>query len=325
MKTDRRHMEAKNHLEPDANPVCRSYKGTAHERNEDRMVQMEVGPVLVLGVFDGISGHRGGDEAAAVCAATVSEVLPGLMGRKSIRDAAMETFGEAHARLLARQRETPAYPAMGCTATLLLIDRDARQVSVVNVGDSAAFRIRKGRIGKLTVDDTPCGGAIDRGEMRRKEARRVPGGFRLTKWMGMPGNPVPRYSVTSTPGDVFLVSTDGLHGYLSKRRIRGIVRRAGSPEDAVRRLRGEAVTRGGSRDDITVQLYRHPVAEEYRPSPASGRAFRAAAVLVLVLAAMWVGFVLGERSAGSLEEVFAPLTTLFYPVPGRNLDTVKTI
>lgn len=320
-------MEAKKYLEPDANPVCRSYKGTAHERNEDRMMQMEVGPVLVLGVFDGISGHRGGDEAAEVCADTVSEVLPGLMGRRSIRDAAMETLCEAQARLLARQRETPEYAAMGCTATILLIDREARMVSIVNVGDSAAFRIRKGRIGKLTVDDTPCGGAIDRGEMRRKEARRVPGGFRLTKWMGMPGNPVPRYSVTSiAPGDVFLVSTDGLHGYLSKRRIRGIVSRAGSPEDAVRRLRGEAVTRGGSRDDITVQLYRQPVAEERRPAPASGRLLRAAAVLVLILAALWVGFVLGERSGDSLKEVFTPLMTLFHLVPGQNqTDNVKTI
>lgn len=249
-----------------------SYTGAAHRQalrpNEDSWISFSVGYCDVLAVFDGISSHTGGDVASQICAETISSSLHDGLTRDSIdvKGAVLSAVKEAQRVILTRQCEDPRVSKMGCTATIVCIDRQNRNVSVYNIGDSAAFRIRKGRIAKLTIDDTLCGEALDLGTMSRKEALGYPDGFSLRQWMGMPDRDIPegRFSVWPLrPGDEYIVSTDGLHGYLSQKAMLKIIRKGVSGKEVVgclydAALQGKDLKGRKNKDDCTICYYHFP-------------------------------------------------------------------
>lgn len=249
-----------------------SYTGVAHRYasrpNEDSYISFSVGCYDVLAVFDGISSHFGGNTASKICAETISISLQRdlTIDVVDVKEAIINAVKEAQQLILTRQLEEPALFKMGCTATIVCIDKNNRNVYIYSIGDSAVFRIRKGQISKLTIDSTLCGEALDLGSMSRKEALGYPDGFSLRQWMGMPDMDIPegRFSVWHLhPGDEYIVSTDGLHGYLSQKKILKIVGRGVSGKEVVEclydaALHGKNIKGRKNKDDCTICYYHFP-------------------------------------------------------------------
>lgn len=307
-----------------------SYKGLSHllehRHNEDAYVTLSVGNCFVMGVFDGISSHPGGEEAAAICVETVRELLPERISKMTSREALVSTLADAHRKILTRQAEEKELSQMGCTATILILNQESCQVSVVSVGDSAAFRVRSGKIQKLTIDNSFCGEAIDRGQITPKKAQEFPDGFSLTSWMGKSDvvEPELRYSVYSLiPGDEYLVSSDGLHAYVSRKKMLYVITTSSTAKEIVSRLHGEAVGHGKSKDDITILYYHYPDERSRRGRKVIWSVMFAMLLLILLFSAYCIGFKHGTRKCSS--NVIQPLESVSVVVKPDSLiqDTLS--
>ena len=284
-----------------------SYTGLGHRRrhagNEDAYVQFSLRGYEVMAVFDGISSHPGGAVASGLCAGVVRDVLEANLGRMSVKDAILSAVMAAHGELSRQQAEKPGLGKMGCTATLLCIDREGRTASVYSMGDSAAFRIRGRKIMKLTVDDSYCGEALDTGKMTPREARGFPDGFSLRQWMGRPGSGAPsgRFATWALlPGDEYLVCTDGLHAYLSRKRIRRIVKAGSGGREIVQQLYDTAILKGRSihgerdMDDVTILYYHHPTPK------GGGRPWKGLVALALLPVLLIGAYMAGVRKGRAI-------------------------
>ena len=153
--------------------------------------------------------------------------------------------------------ERPELSGMGTTLVVALF-REGR-VFYAHVGDSRLYRVRFGRIRRLTRDHSLIQHMIDDGVfLNRAEARRA--GIRdnvLTRSLGMQRQA--QVDVGEMPledGDAFLACSDGLHGLVGDNEIARILRDPdGDIERQAQALLDAALDAGGQ-DNISLVLAR---------------------------------------------------------------------
>lgn len=313
-----------------------SYTGAAHRHslrpNEDSYIYFSVGCYDVLAVFDGISSHAGGDVASRICAETVSNSLHDELTRDSVdvKNAIWEAVKDTQQVILTRQCEEPKFSKMGCTATIVCIDKQTRRVIIYNIGDSAVFCIRNGKIAKLTIDDTLCGEALDLGTMSRKAALGYPDGFSLRRWMGMPDKDIPedRFSVWPLhPGDEYIVSTDGLHGYLSQKAMLKIIRKGVSGKEVVEclydaALRGKDLKGRKNKDDCTICYYHFPDGKSV--TNVWQVVLNISLIFVLIGVSFFAGIITGRKMANNVID-FKQSASVNIEAENQNSDSTNVV
>lgn len=236
--------------------------GRQRRRNEDRFAtyvpppddDSELSGVLL--VADGMGGERGGAEASQLAVERLLEELRagGSRGRpegqddlaaavrRLIRDASDEIFrlGEAEATLA----------GMGSTLVAAVF-RQGRAL-IAHVGDSRCYRVRAGRIERLTADHTWVARQLEAGAISSEEARRHPQRNVLTRTLGDVEAPVVDVRTEELAHeDLFILCTDGLTNALTDSEILHIARRFPRPQDLAEALAATASDRDGS-DNVTV-------------------------------------------------------------------------
>jgi serine/threonine protein phosphatase PrpC len=126
---------------------------------------------------------------------------------------------------------------------------------LIHVGDSKAFYLRKGRLRKLTRDQTTGEYMVDAGAWTEEQARMSPASGNLFSALGGEELIVSVGLVDLVPGDVLLLCTDGLTTHVPDARIEEILGRTEDATSACRALVDEALAGGGS-DNITVLVTR---------------------------------------------------------------------
>jgi len=125
------------------------------------------------------------------------------------------------------------------------------------VGDSRAYRYRRGSLEALTTDHSVVAEMHRRGLISADEAAIHPRRNEILRSVGvLPEVEVEVSPVDIAPGDRFVLCSDGLTGVVSDDEIAAIVQ-AESPDAAVDLLIGMANERGGP-DNITVQILSIP-------------------------------------------------------------------
>jgi serine/threonine protein phosphatase PrpC len=138
---------------------------------------------------------------------------------------------------------------LGATVVLALI-RDASAL-IAHMGDSRAYLLRGGQIQQLTKDHSIVQLLIEAGEISPKQAHNHPSRGRLTRSVGMDGEPLPEAQfVALKPGDRLMLCTDGLTGMLAHKKIRSLLDGGLEPEPTCQRLIDKANAAGGH-DNIT--------------------------------------------------------------------------
>jgi protein phosphatase len=121
----------------------------------------------------------------------------------------------------------------------------------MNLGDSRAYLLRRGRLRRLTQDHTVAAVLLRLDEITPEEAGEHPGTHRLTRYVGMEGEALPDIqTLRLEAGDRLLLCSDGLTGMVSDRRIAHLLRQQPTPEDACQALIAAANAAGG-RDNIS--------------------------------------------------------------------------
>jgi len=279
--------------------------GRVRAANEDSCGLFDgTGRARLLVVADGMGGHRGGATASQLAVATIGEVFEQQFRQADAADAIdgeqtlRRAIEEANRRIFAMSRADPELEGMGTTVVAFLLDERLRG-SVAHVGDSRAYRHRRGRLEPLTTDHSVVAEMQQRGLITAEEALFHPRRHEILRSVGvLPAVEIETRQVDLEAGDSILLCSDGLSGVLDDDEIAAVV--AGeSPETAVGTLIRLANERGGP-DNITVQLLALAATTGALGGPGRDPAREAAAATE-----SWASGALAAAGAGADAEVGA--------------------
>lgn len=242
--------------------ATRTHQGLVRKHNQDWIeVDAELG-VLVLA--DGMGGHRSGEVASRVAAeAAAAELL------SAQRKGSDDPDDDEHRQRVSRSVEAANQALMdmctvhpelkGMGTTLVTAIFCGGQIFYSHVGDSRLYRVRYGRIRRLTRDHSLIQRVIDDGVfLNRSEAREA--GIRdnvLTRSLGMQRQTeIDVGSAVLEAGDTYLICSDGLHGMVSDADISRLLRDASGDLEEQAQSLIDAALRVGGRDNVSVILAR---------------------------------------------------------------------
>ena len=209
---------------------------------------------LTAAVCDGMGGYASGEEASLLAVETLQQMCGEEPERQSFQDHLMEYVEKANRRIC-RRREEKKQP-MGSTLALLVFAADT--VTVLNLGDSRVYRMRKGRLEPLSTDHSVVGRMVRMGQITQEEARAHPMRHQITQHLGiLPDEMILEPSILSEmkvkDGDRYLICSDGLTDMVEDQKLSQYLEKEEETDVLVKELVQSAVDAGG-RDNITVLL-----------------------------------------------------------------------
>ena len=236
--------------------------GSSREDNEDFLGHvLPASPAQVqsqgwlFALADGMGGHEHGEVASRLA---VESILAGF--RKIPK-------GVMHASLLPRlvqEANAAVYDAghakqshalrMGTTLIACALRFDSAVIS--HAGDSRCYLFRNGALSPLTRDHTMADEQLRLGILSSKEAAKGDGRHVLSRCLGSDlFVAADTITVNVIPGDLLLMCTDGLHGYVPDASIQRLLRALPDLDQAAKAL-VDAANEAGGHDNVSVQLIR---------------------------------------------------------------------
>ena len=217
----------------DARTGARSDAGKVRENNEDRWLVRDQRGVLLLAVADGVGGEAGGEHASAAAVDALAERFYGALGSQDLRSALGAAVRDANDAVVRSSGERGDRAA----TTLVAAAIRGHEATIVNVGDSRAYLIRKRAARQVTTDHAGAGA------------------HEITRFVGDERGIQPDMFVeTLRAGDRLVLCSDGLTRHVPDEEI---ARRAArlEPWRAAHELVDLANARGGE-DNVTVVVYK---------------------------------------------------------------------
>ena len=225
-----------------------------------KMNQDHLGSWPELGLFvvaDGMGGHNAGEVASHMAVETIRAFIAesaagtditwpfGLEAGYSIDTNRLTTAVRlANRRIYSEGAKSPDLSGMGTTVVAALVAGD--RMTIVSVGDSRLYRLRRGALEQLTKDDTWLASVL--GEKQAEDADpQHPLRHVLTSVVGTKDDVKPGSREEQLiAGDRFLLCTDGVHGKLDNGSMTSLLETAASATAGADTLVKEAITRGTS-------------------------------------------------------------------------------
>lgn len=230
--------------------VAASHVGMVRTNNQDSGF---AGNQLYL-VADGMGGHAGGDVASAVTTVALSELDSHRF------EGTGDAIKQLREKLLAANRELsetvvdhPELSGLGTTFTGFV--GIGNRLALAHIGDSRLYLFRNNHLTQITKDHTFVQRLVDSGRITEEEAKTHPRRSVLMRVLGdVDSSPEIDTQVLETrPGDVWLLCSDGLCGYVDERDIELTLRRRESLQEATDRLIDRSLMNGAP-DNVTVVL-----------------------------------------------------------------------
>ena len=228
----------------------------------------------ILPVADGVGGMPDGQGASTTVVKTIAHHVTHLMDLYRRLDSNNEAIFvseleksvlKSHDVLVEEGKKE--YGGRGGATTLTMVAALWPHAYVIQVGDSRCYRLRDGRLERVTEDQTMAQALVARGALRDSEARRSPLRGVLASALGGPEATPSIYATDCRWDDVVLLCSDGLTRHVSDQEIEAellaIHTRSGGAQESCQRLVRLALDRGGE-DNVTVVIGR------LKNKPASG-------------------------------------------------------
>jgi len=233
--------------------------GKKRDHNEDSYLMDEALGLFV--VADGMGGHAAGEVASREA---VEALRDNVLAKRKSMDTFLENPNNDTAELVRKNLELavraagyqvfgmtemdPEHKGMGTTLSLLLLTPTA--AFIAHVGDSRIYMIREGKYRLATHDHTFVAAMVKQGKMTEEQAQRSRYSNVLLRAVGphdyvQVDTRILRHKI----GDVFLLCSDGLHGYLQDGELTNFVDVQDLPK-SLDNLIQMALDRGG-KDNIT--------------------------------------------------------------------------
>ncbi len=242
--------------------------GQVRENNEDKFEFYEPeapGILAARGCFYAVADGIGGAQAGQIASETMLKKLIANYYDSAAPDlvnALYDAIVATNDYIFSLAQMIPERNGMGTTLTGVVFIED--RVVVAQVGDSRAYLIRDGAVRQVTLDHSWVEEQVRAGLMTRQAAEMSPFRNVITRSIGAMPNVEPEFfEEQARVGDVWVLCSDGLTGYVADDEIREI---AGNhaPSEAARQFLELANARGG-RDNITAFVI---AVRELRPCTA---------------------------------------------------------
>ena len=225
---------------------------------------------FVFAVSDGMGGAKAGEFASRITLDRITRLLPksfklGAQGLASgFADILEELFGEIHRDLLRLAQSYEECAGMGTTLSLAWLTPGWLYFG--HIGDSRIYYFPKtGGLTQLTHDHSHVGWLRRQGQINEREARTHPMRHSLHQALGSGHQLIePQFgAVAFTPGDRFLLCSDGLIDGLWDRHLEEIMREP-SALPIAQRLLAPALENSGKDNTTAVTV---EILGELTPAP----------------------------------------------------------
>lgn len=220
----------------------RTDQGKVRELNEDAFGYRDG----LFVVADGMGGHQAGEVASAIAVETILQA--DLSG--DIKKALQTALEAANRAIINQASRSKDFNGMGTTAAVLYLEKE--RAFITHVGDSRVYYLSGSVLKQLTSDHSLVNELVKTGEITVEEARTHPQRNILTRALGCHETlDAEIIEIEVTPGDKFLLCSDGLSGTVPETVIKEYLIREDDPEVIVDQLINYANELGGA-DNITV-------------------------------------------------------------------------
>ena len=198
-------------------------QGCVRKQNQDtyKTVQLDKNTLLAV-VCDGMGGAKSGNVASQLTADVFCQEVERSWSPSHNRDKISQILQAAvklaNMTVYDQSRQIEEFDGMGTTLVGVLIQ--GKTATVVNVGDSRAYRIDRMGIRQITKDHSVVQLMVDRGELTAEQARTYPGKNLITRAIGTePTVMTDVFHVELEKGDCLLLCSDGLSNMMDDQEI----------------------------------------------------------------------------------------------------------
>ncbi len=232
-----------------------SHPGLVRDLNEDSFAYYasEGHRCTLAAVADGIGGHECGDIASNLCMKMLVSAWKALPRRDALDEAGAKAFLEDSLErvneVIYNINETYNIQ-MGTTvvASIFL----PKRVVVAHAGDSRMYRLREGRLERMTHDHSFVAELVRKKVISEEEALTHPFSHIISKSVGPSSKLNPEMGVFDRGlADRFILCTDGLTQHVPDGEIQRMLTDAYDPQQAVRSMLNSSL-RGGGEDNISI-------------------------------------------------------------------------
>lgn len=246
--------------------AARTDTGRVRQQNEDCIAVSPSHGFAVLA--DGMGGYSAGEVASSMAVEVVRawlerELVPSGVGEqvsasaptRHVAQALNDAIQTANSAILRAASADVGHAGMGTTIVVAVFGNGV--INIAHVGDSRAYRLRRGGLVQLTRDHSLLQEQIDAGLIHPEWARYAQNKNLVTRAVGVgPEMDVEESTCPTEPGDVFLLCSDGLSDMLThEEMLAALSDNESSLEEACNALIERANANGGY-DNISVILMR---------------------------------------------------------------------
>lgn len=237
--------------------VAKTDVGLVRKQNQDSYNTGELSNGAAWAVVcDGMGGAAGGAVASSVAVKMISEKIVNCyregLSENTVKNIVVSAIESANACLFDMSESSDELYGMGTTAVAVIADGDVAYIA--HVGDSRAYVIRNNAITQLTRDHSVVAQMIEQGEITLDEAKSHPDRHIITRAVGVNDKiNVDFLNVEITQGDILVVCTDGLSGFVTEEDMLSLTA-DGQYHKFADRLVSLANKNGGA-DNITVVAF----------------------------------------------------------------------
>jgi serine/threonine protein phosphatase PrpC len=232
---------------------AKTHVGKERQENQDSFFA-DPEPALFL-VSDGMGGHRGGALASEIVAEDLPVMIENALDKlkvgtpRTIRSLLERMIAEQSKQLQLEGTSETGFRDMGATLVIALLRKG--RCFIANLGDSRAYRLRKGRMVQLTRDHSVISELIEKGHIEPEEAPNHDASGQITRYIGMEekANSHVR-SFALKKADRILLCTDGLTDMVVDKDIASIMNCETDPNTVCESLVA-AANKAGGHDNIT--------------------------------------------------------------------------
>ncbi len=210
-------------------------------------------------VADGMGGQLAGEKASQMAVDLIPrELTKRLSGNeiddKSVQRGIRDAVAAANQEILGLSMIQNEFANMGTTVVLLMI-RSGRMY-VAGIGDSRAYRIRDNQIEQLTRDHSLADALFEAGTITKEEMPNHKFKHILYLYLGSKdarGGPDEIRAIEVSPGDRFMLASDGLTGVVEDEDLTKVVESVDDPLKAASQLVSMALE-NQSKDNVTCMV-----------------------------------------------------------------------
>ena len=232
------------------------HKGSIRKNNEDAICHAthEVLGITWMIIADGMGGHNAGEVASKMLIEHIKIALEEISYRAPPlwNNWIIAQLNSANLAIIQSAKNNHKLKGMGTTCVLMIIDN--AECHLGWVGDSRGYSLKNNNLKQETTDHTMLQALINKGAITAEVAKESKAKSLLSQAIGVKENilvETTRFSIDE--GDTVMLSTDGLHDYLTTKEISLYLSQLSAENNVCDDMVHQAIS-NNSRDNLTIGL-----------------------------------------------------------------------